>query len=55
MMLIKPRNFKKENEPKHKILIVDDQGFNVDALMIILKYTMGLDSKKYCDYALSGK
>jgi CheY-like chemotaxis protein len=27
----------------------------VDALKIILKYTLGLDSNKYCDYALSGK
>jgi CheY-like chemotaxis protein len=38
-----------------KILIVDDQSFNIDALMIILKYKIGLNSKFYCETALSGK
>lgn len=37
------------------ILIVDDQSFNIDALKIILKYTLGLDSTKYCHSALSGQ
>ena len=27
----------------------------MDALIIILKYSLGLDSAKYCEYALSGK
>ena len=35
-------------------MIVDDQSFNIDALMIIIKYTVGLDSEKYCESALSG-
>ena len=38
-----------------KILLVDDQSFNLDALMVILKYSVGMDSKKYCDKALSGE
>ena len=37
------------------ILIVDDQSFNIDAMKIILKYHLGLDSSKYCTSALSGK
>ena len=37
-----------------KILIVDDQSFNIEALLIILKYNLGLDSKFYCETALSG-
>ena len=27
-----------------KILIVDDQSFNIEAVLIILKYSVGLDS-----------
>ena len=46
--------FKNILEQRQKILIVDDQSFNIEALMIILKYTIGLDSKSYCDTALSG-
>ena len=38
-----------------KILIVDDQSFNIEALLIILKYNLGLDSKLYCESALSGE
>ena len=38
-----------------KILLVDDQSFNIDALVVILKYSVGVDSKKYCDRALSGE
>ena len=35
-------NFDIENKGYlHKILIVDDQSFNVDALMIIMKYNLG--------------
>jgi len=36
-------------------LIVDDQSFNIDALQIILKYSLGLDSQKYCETAYSGE
>ena len=37
-----------------KILIVDDQSFNIDALRIILKITCNLNDKKLCDSAISG-
>jgi CheY-like chemotaxis protein len=42
-------------ECNYKILLVDDQSFNIDALVVILKYSVGVDSKKYCDRALSGE
>jgi ornithine carbamoyltransferase len=38
-----------------KILIVDDQSFNIQALLIILKYRIGLDTSKLCETALSGE
>ena len=38
-----------------KILIIDDQSFNIEALMIILRYKIGLNSKFYCETALSGR
>ena len=38
-----------------RILIVDDQSFNIEALKIILKYQLGLDSSKYCTGVLSGE
>ena len=41
-------------EAEYKILIVDDQSFNIEALKIILKYSIGLDSDIFCDSALSG-
>ena len=34
---------------------MDDQSFNIDALKIILQYCIGLNSTKYCHWALSGK
>jgi hypothetical protein len=37
-----------------RILLVDDQGFNLDALVIILKYSIGLDSTRICDKAKNG-
>ena len=43
-----------ETRIKTNILIVDDQSFNIEALMIILKYKIGLDSAFYCQSALSG-
>ena len=43
------------NQPK-RILIVDDQGFNIDAIMVILKYSVRvIDVKKICDKAFDGK
>ena len=45
-----------ESIPSKKILIVDDQEFNIDALMIILKYTIKLkDSNQICDCVYDGK
>ena len=42
-------------KPK-KILIVDDQGFNIDAVKVVLKYSVGvIDIKKICDSAFNGK
>jgi CheY-like chemotaxis protein len=41
-------------DDEFKILIVDDQSFNIEALRIILKYNIGLDSKNLCDSCLSG-
>ena len=34
--------------------MVDDQMFNIDALLIILRYNIGLDTSKYCETSLSG-
>ena len=43
------------NQPK-RILIVDDQGFNIDAIMVILKYSVRvIDVKKICNKAYDGK
>lgn len=39
-----------------RILLVDDQGFNIDAIKIILKYNIKLkDSDSICDTAYDGK
>ena len=38
-----------------KILIVDDQIFNIDALMVILEHGVKIDVNKYCRSAFSGK
>ena len=38
-----------------KILIVDDQSFNIEAIKIILKYKVGIDANSLCDFALNGK
>lgn len=43
------------DEGEKRILIVDDQGFNIDAALIILKYCIKLkDSDKICDFASDG-
>ena len=38
-----------------KILIVDDQLYNVNAMMIILQYAIKIDIEKVCEKATSGK
>jgi DNA-binding LytR/AlgR family response regulator len=37
-----------------RILIVDDQSFNIDALKIILKYKIGIETDIFCDSACDG-
>ena len=37
-----------------KILIVDDQLFNIDALKVILKYRLKIDTDEICDVAFNG-
>ena len=37
-----------------KILIVDDQSFNIDALLIILKYKIGIQTTKVCEHCFDG-
>jgi len=38
-----------------KILIVDDQAFNINALLIILEHNLKIDCSKVCSKANSGK
>ena len=45
---------KNDDEYTKKILIVDDQSFNIEAVLIILKYSVGLDSQNVCDKAFDG-
>jgi hypothetical protein len=51
-------SFDLDNPNRHirkRILIVDDQGFNIDALMIILKYSIKLkDLAEICDCVYDG-
>ena len=42
-------------EKKKKILIVDDQIFNINALFIILQHSVKIDTTALCDRAISGK
>ena len=49
------QSFSSEINSDCHILIVDDQSFNIDALKIIMKYHLGIDSGKYCTGALSGE
>ena len=42
------------NFPPGKILIVDDQSFNIDALFIILKYKIGIQTTTTCDFCFDG-
>ena len=45
----------KKRANQHKILIVDDEQFNINALLIILQYKVGIDSYNMCDQAKSGE
>ena len=47
-------DFESDSNLEKRILIVDDQSFNIEALKIILKYSVGLDSELFCDSSLSG-
>ena len=48
-------NTERSLEEEKRILIVDDQGFNIDAALIILKYCIKLkDCDKICDFASDG-
>jgi len=38
-----------------KILIVDDQSFNIDAALIILNCGVGINTEQNCDIAFNGK
>ena len=38
-----------------KILIVDDQSFNIDAALIILNCGLGINTEETCDLAFNGK
>ena len=49
-----PKN-EEEVKSKAKILIVDDQVFNVNALMMILLHSMKIDIETVCDSANNGK
>lgn len=46
--------YNKINSDKNKILIVDDQIFNVNALNIILQYSIGIEVDEICENASSG-
>ena len=38
-----------------RVLIVDDENYNIEALKIILKYHCNIDSETICDKAFDGK
>lgn len=39
---------------ERKILIIDDQSSNLEAMKILLKYRVGLDTDTFCVTCLSG-
>ena len=43
------------NKRHAKILLVDDEDYNLTALKIILQYHIRLDVDKYCDEAVNGQ
>jgi len=42
------------NKKDAKILLVDDEDYNLTALKIILRYNTNLDVDKFCDEAVNG-
>jgi CheY-like chemotaxis protein len=40
---------------KQKILLVDDQQFNIEAIEILMLYGFKLETKDICDHAFNGK
>jgi CheY-like chemotaxis protein len=44
-----------EENPNKRILIVDDQEFNIEALLIVLGISCRIDTDKYCVSASSGE
>lgn len=44
-----------EKKKDAKILLVDDEDYNLTALKIILKYHIKVDVDKFCDEAVNGK
>ena len=52
------KEFQDSNEEivkRKKILIVDDQGFNIQALKVILKYSIGISDEESLEYAFNGQ
>ena len=49
--MIQPRNKKQGKKAKKlsKILIVNDEQFNINALLIILQYKVNIDAYNMCD------
>ena len=45
---------RKENMLTKKILIVDDQSFNIDAALIIMNTKLRMDTDKLCSLAYNG-
>ena len=49
--LFKRENSNNEDLTERKILIVDDQSFNLDAALIIMNTSMRLNTEKLCSLA----
>jgi PleD family two-component response regulator len=46
---------KNKRREQKRILIVDDQIFNINALLIILEHSVKIDCQSICDKATNGK
>ena len=53
--LFKRENSNHEDLTERKILIVDDQSFNLDAALIIMNTSMRLNTEKLCSLAYNGR
>ena len=53
--LFKRENSNNEDLTERKILIVDDQSFNLDAALIIMNTSMRLNTEKLCSLAYNGR